>query len=288
MRGDLATRRFVTVRGEAVDVLTSGVYRYNARAVAAEGVGLDAVTLFLVVPALFIALAFVRRGSLRATLFTIGLLAYLLYQYLEYAVFLAYGPLFLLYVATFALSLTAIALLVARIDLGGLGARFARGFPRRSVIALGVFMAVLLCAMWLPLVLRTMGGSTGTALAGATTMVVQAFDLGLLVPLGIATAVTVYRRSPAGYLLASVVVVKACAMATAIASMLVVEWMATGVLAIGFIAVFALTAMGSAILAVKVYKSVGPPGASPASSDPLTIHERTYSSPRRILRELGA
>jgi len=77
-------------------------------------------------------------------------------------------------------------------------------------------------------------------------------------------------------------------MATAIASMLVVEWMATGVLAIGFIAVFALTAMGSAILAVKVYKSVGPPGASPASSDPLTIHERTYSSPRRILRELGA
>jgi len=29
-------------------------------------------------------------------------------------------------------------------------------------------------------------------------MVVQAFDLGLLVPLGIATAVTVYRRSPAG------------------------------------------------------------------------------------------
>ena len=63
-------------------------------------------------PALLLLLPAFARGSLRARLAVIGVFGYLLYQYAEYAMALAYGPLFLLYVAIFALSLTGIALTV--------------------------------------------------------------------------------------------------------------------------------------------------------------------------------
>jgi hypothetical protein len=88
--------------------------------------------------------------------------------------------------------------------------------------------------------------------------VVQALDLGLLVPLGIFTAVTVARRMPIGYLLASLIVVKAVAMPVAIVAMLVVEALATDELAIAPIAVFAATAAAAAAIGWRVYGSVRP------------------------------
>ncbi len=258
LRGDLATMPFVTVRGEHVDVLMDGVYRFNGKAVAAEGVGWDAVTFFLVIPALALLLPALWRGGLAARLATTGLLAYLLYQYLEYATLLAYGPLFIVYVAIVAVSLSAIVLLVADIDIAGLGDRFTARFPRRGVVALGLFMAALLSAMWLPLIARTFRADVVEELAGATTLVVQAFDLAVMVPLGLFLAVTVARRLPVGYLLASVLVVKAIALASAIVAMLLFEASATGELAAVPIAIFALTAMASAVLGVRVYRSIAP------------------------------
>lgn len=57
------------------------------------------VTLALAVPALLAAVPAVARGSLRGRLLALGLLVYFFYQYLEYAVFWAFGPLFPLFVA---------------------------------------------------------------------------------------------------------------------------------------------------------------------------------------------
>lgn len=267
LRGDLATMPFVTVRGEHVDVLTSGIYRFNGKPIAAEGVGWDAVTLFLVVPVLAFMLPALWRGALPARLATTGILAYFLYQYFEYATFLAYGPLFGIYVAIVALSLTAIVLLVGDIGLAGLGDRFTARFPRRGVIALGLFMAVLLCGMWLPMIARSFGAEVVEELSGATTLVVQAFDLGLIVPLGLFMAVSVYRRLSVGYLLASVVVVKAIALASAIVAMLLFEAVATGELAVVPIAIFGLTAVASAALAARVYNSISPAPSLPARTD---------------------
>ena len=210
LRGDLASMHIVTPRGEPVDVLLGGVYQWNSKNYASEGVGWDLVTLLGVLPAFVALLPALRRGSFRAALAVTGLLAYFLYQYFEYAVALAYGPFFLLYVAIFALSLSMIALLVSQMDVASLPSRFGDRFPRRSVIGLGIFMAVLLCGMWLPLVAKSFGGdvSDGKTLYGGTTLVVQAFDLGLLVPLGLFTALTVYLRQPVGFLLAGVVTVQ--------------------------------------------------------------------------------
>lgn len=256
LRGDLATIVFTTVRGEDVDVLTGGIYRFNGVAVAAEGVGWDAVTLFAVVPVLAVCLPFLRRGSTRATLLVAGVLTYFLYQYAEYAMFLAYGPLFLVYVATFALSLTGIALLLGRLDVERLAARVGDRFPRRGAAAFGVFMTVLLTGLWLPMIPRSFGQTTVPELDGATTFVVQAFDLGFLVPLGLATAVTVWRRRPVGYVLAAIVLVKGVALGAGIAAMLIVEGNVTGVWQVPPIVLFAMTSAVSLVLAFRVYTAI--------------------------------
>ena len=77
LRGDLATTPFTTVRGDVVDSLIGGAYRFNGKSIASEGIGWDLVTLFLVVPALLVVLPAVARGSLRASLFATGILVVL-------------------------------------------------------------------------------------------------------------------------------------------------------------------------------------------------------------------
>lgn len=258
LRGDLATVPFTTVRGELVDSLAGGVYRFNGLQIASEGVGWDVVTLLLVVPALLLTLPGVWRGSLRAALLATGLLAYFLYQYTEYATYLAYGPLFLIYVALLALSLCGIVLLVSSLEVAALPDRFGPTFPRRAVIGFGLFMAILLAGMWLPLIARTFDQTAVTELGGGTTLVVQAFDLGFLVPLGLFTALAVARRLPIGFVLAAVVVVKGVAMGSAIAAMLVFEASTTGVTQIVPIVGFALIALVSLAIATRVFGSIAP------------------------------
>ncbi len=258
LRGDLATIPWTTLRGEEVEVVTGGIYAWNSLPVVSEGVGWDIVTLLLAVPGTLLAAAGVARGSFRATLVGLGFLVYFLYQYAEYAMFWAVGPLYPFHVLLAALSLGAIAVLVGSLDLAHAAERFSPRFPRRAVAGLGVFMVVVLCGLWLPAIWKVVvGGEVQGTLNGGVTLVVPAFDLGFLVPLGVFTAVAAWRRLPAGYVLATTVVVKATTMGAAIAAMLVVEWLTTGVLAIVPIALFGLTALGSAAIGYRVYASIG-------------------------------
>ena len=130
LRGELATESFVTVRGDTVEYLTGGAYRFNGINVASEGIGWDLVTLFVIVPALAVTLPSLIRGTLRGTLLATGFLVYFLYQYAEYAMALAYGPLFPIYVAIIALSVSTIAVLLSRVDVATLPERFGPRFPR--------------------------------------------------------------------------------------------------------------------------------------------------------------
>jgi hypothetical protein len=256
LRGDLATTPFVTVRGDTVEYLTGGAYRFNGLNVASEGIGWDLVTLFVIVPALAFTIPALWRGTLRGTLLAAGFLVYFLYQYAEYAMALAYGPLFPVYVAIVASSVSAIAMLLSRVDVATLPERFGPRFPRRAMVAFGLYMAILLGGMWLPLIARTSTEASVPQLYGGTTLVVQAFDLGFLVPVGLFTAVTVYRRLPVGHLLSAVVIVKGASIALGIAAMLVVEWLTTNEPQLPPIVVFALTALAGVAIAARLYRGI--------------------------------
>lgn len=272
-RGSGATAEATSILGERFTYVTDGVYANNAVRVVAEGVGWDAVTLFLAVPALLVATWFVGRGSVRGRLAALGLLGYFAYQYLMYAVFWAVGPLFPLFLLLYPLSLLGIVWLVARTDTRALAADVRPSFPRRTLAIFATVMALTLVAMWVPRIAAGVAGDpVGANLLGTPTLTVQALDLGLVVPLSLATAVLVWRRHRAGYLLGALFAVKAVTMAAAIVAMLVSAWFVEGTLEVAPFLLFGGATVLAGLLAVRVLAACPEPAAAPAV--PLVVAGR--------------
>lgn len=270
-RGDGAFTPVVSARGEQYEMLTTGVYAYNAKRVVAEGIGWDIFTLLCAVPALLAALPALGRGSLRGRLFALGVLGYLFYQYLMYAMTWAFGPLFLPFVLIYALSLAAIAWILSTISLAALAERFTDDFPRRGMAILCFLMAAVLIFMWLGRISAAAGGEIQGVLHGQTTFVVQALDLGLIVPLALFTGAAAWRGSAIGYLLSTVLVVKAFAMAAAICAMLLSAWVYEGALEVAPLFIFAAAAAATAWLGRRMYRSLRPAPAQGEMATGLAI-----------------
>ncbi|HET9083745.1 MAG TPA: hypothetical protein VFN41_05020 [Candidatus Limnocylindrales bacterium] len=130
-RGDGSYEVVTSVRGVTYAMATSGVYAYNALRVVSEGVGWDVFTLFVAVPTLLAAATFVARGSFRGRLLASGLLGYFFYQYLEYAMTWAFGPLFPLFILIFGASLIGLVWFGASMGGGPLRDRLPRPTVRR-------------------------------------------------------------------------------------------------------------------------------------------------------------
>ena len=267
-RGDGSVESVTNVRGVAFEMVTTGVYANNAQRVVAEGIGWDLFTLIVAVPALLAASVLVARGSFRGRLFALGLLGYFFYQYLEYAVTWAFGPLFLLFVVIYAASLAGMVWIGISIAREGVEGRFSERFPHRAWAALNVTMSTLLTLLWLQRIAAALGGDlTAGGLTSETTMTVQALDLGLVVPTSVLVGVLAWRRSPAGYVLGAAYAVTFVAMASAIIGMLLSAWAVERTLAVVPVAIFGLAAAVAVGLGIRIYGSVLPaPPRSPASA----------------------
>jgi hypothetical protein len=259
LRGSGAAVEVVSPRGERYPMATDGVYAWNAQRVVAEGVGWDVFTLAVVVPALLLATPLVARGSFRGRLLALGLLAYLFYQYLMYAVTWAFGPLFLPFVAVYAASLGAIVAVASSVALEGVAGRFDDRYPRRGMAVLCFLLAAALVGMWLARIAAGLRGDlAGAMLLGQTTLVVQALDLGLVVPLAAVTGALCWRRHPVGFVLGSVFAVKAVAMGLAICAMVVSVWKVDGRLEVAPLVFFGAAAAAAGGLGARMYLSARP------------------------------
>lgn len=267
LRGSGATEVVTSPRGETYEMATDGVYAYNAMRVVAEGIGWDVFTLAVVVPALLFASVWVARGSFRGRLVAAGLLGYVAYMYLEYAVTWAFGPLFPLFIAIYAASLIAVLWIGAELAADGLGDRFASTFPRRSWALLSLGMAVLLTALWLQRIAQGMAGPP--ILHGETTMTVQALDLGLVVPAAVLIAILALRRWPPGLAAAAAFAVMLTAMCAAIGSMLVSAWLVTGVLELPPIVIFGVASIAGLVIGTHMFRSVTHPQRAAANATTL-------------------
>lgn len=254
VRGDGTYQTVTSVRGVTYQMATTGVYANNAQRVVAEGIGWDVVTLFLAVPALLATLPFVVRGSFRGRLIATGLLGYLFYQYLEYAVTWAFGPLFPLFIVIYAASLAGIVWLGVSLSRAGVQGRFDDRFPRRSYAFLTAGMAVLLTLLWARRIATGLSGDLeGASLWGETTMVVQALDLGLVVPSALFIAMLVWRQSTIGYLLGAIWIVTSIGLSSAIVGMLIAAGLVGGAFEIPPIVIFGAYLGGALVLARAIY-----------------------------------
>lgn len=254
---------YTNVRGDPVLLHGRGLYRYDGVSGAAQLIGGDKVTLLVGIPLLLISLLLAARGagpnSLRGQLLLSGTLGYFLYTYTSIAFLAALNPLFLLYVALFSLSLFAFVLSLISIDLKELPARFTRPLPHGVISGFLFFVGTILTFLWIGTLIlpyiRT--GQTPNDMEHYTTLVIQALDLGLIVPTTILTGVLLLRRHALGYLLASVVLVKAFTMSAALISMMIGQ-MSAGVEVPAFVWVlFSLIGLVDAALMVVMLRSLG-------------------------------
>lgn len=263
-RGDGSFVTVTSARGEIHEVATTGVYADNALQVVAEGIGWDVFTLIVAAPALLIAAIGVWRGSSRAALIATGLLGYFLYLHLEYSVTWAFGPLFPLFVALFAASLTGLIGYAALLAIEGIGHRFSDRFPRRSWAALSIGMSGLLTVMWAGRIAEALATEV-PQLHGETTMTVQALDLGLVVPASVIIAVAALQRHPAGLAAAAAYGITFIAMSAAISSMMISSWIVTGVPAVEPIVIFGIACLLGGLVSVRMHRSLGSAPSRPAT-----------------------
>lgn len=259
-RGDGTFRTVTSARGEVYEIATNGVYANNGRQLVAEGIGWDAFTLTVAVPLLLIGAVLMARGSHRGALLAAGMLGYFAYMYLEYSVTLAFGPLFVLFIAITAgsvVGLMGVSMLLAQ---SGTADRFGDGYPRRGWAVLSIGMALFITVAWLGRIAEGLSAPIPT-LHGDTTMTVQAFDLALVVPVAVVLAALVLRREPAGMVAGAAFAVTFVALTAAISAMMVSAWLVTGNAAASLppMVLFAAASLAGALMVTRMLRSVREP-----------------------------
>ncbi len=200
---------YTSVRGEEVTLHGTGIYRHMSADVAIQGIAQDYITLFAALPALVLSLVLSLRGSIRAQLFSAGITFYLFVTYLFYTAMAMYHELFLIYVALMGLSFFSLALQLFSLHARKPMSHFAGNPPVRLGGVFLVINASLIFLLWLSAILPPLldGSLYPDEVDHYTTLIVQGFDLGLLLPLSAVSGILLYRRKPLGFLLGPVYLV---------------------------------------------------------------------------------
>lgn len=212
--------QFTSLYGEHIQLFGHGIYAKDSVSVAVQGIASDFVTLFVMVPATIFALLSMLRKSLKGTLVLTGLLAYFLYTYTSYTFLWMYNPLFLVYVAQMSLSFFAFVLLMMSFDIQRLRNAILPSFPRLPLIVFMVVLSILVAMMWLGRIIPAMlDGVAPLGLEHYTTLVIQALDLGFVIPASLVTVVLLARDHVWGYFLGTILIFKYVALLMAISAM---------------------------------------------------------------------
>jgi hypothetical protein len=209
-------------RGETVIINGQGLYFYDTVSMASQQQGNDMVTLVVGLPLLILATWFAFRGSLRGQLLLAGTLGFFLYTYMSMAMLTSYNALFLVYVALFILSLYAFILSIMSINLRELPHQFSEDLPHGWISGFLFVVGGFLLLAWIGRIVPPLLRNETPVLENSTTLVIQAMDLALIVPLAILASIFLLRRSAWGYLLASVAVFKFVTMGLAVSTMTIV------------------------------------------------------------------
>lgn len=204
------------------EMLVDGLFRGDAPYLVAQAVGQDLVTLAVALPALVIGAVLAGRGSGRARLVWLGVLAYLVYTYAISAFVVRFNPLFLVYVALLGCSLYALIWGLATTDFDAVKARFSERAPVKAAsIFLGA-VAVLFYLSWLgETVPALISGSVPPSVTqnGTPTNPVHVLDMAWMLPAMALTAVWLWRKRALAYTLAGVLLTFMSLLALAIMSM---------------------------------------------------------------------
>lgn len=253
------TYSYTSIRGENILIYGKGIYKHMSADVAIQGIAQDVVTLFIAIPVLIIALIGSLGGSYRSRHLLAGTAMYFLVTYLFYLAMGMYNRLFLVYAALTGLSFFTLFLVLYQEKWEGVKDRFTGRAPAKFAGGFLVFNAVAIALLWLGVVVPPLldGSVYPDSLDHYTTLIVQGYDLGLLLPLAMVSGILLIRRRDPGYLAGTTYLVFLSLLMTALTAKLIA--MATEgvsvVPAIFIIPLFALTAIVCSALMLRSIKS---------------------------------
>lgn len=215
----------LAVGGSLTGIFVDRIYEKETSSWAAEGAGQDIANL-IVFPVLLVLAYAAARGSVRAYLAWLGTLVYAAYTYAIYVFDVHFGPLFLLYVAVFGMSLWALGGALTSLDPDRVRAGFR--LPGRTTTFVSGFLMLVAGAfalLWLVEdVPSVLDGSTPDSLieSGLLTNPVHVIDLSLFLPAAMLAGILLRRGMAWGYCLAPVILTAMVGISVGIVSLTLV------------------------------------------------------------------
>lgn len=215
---------YESIFGETISIYGKGLYQHDSVAMASQAIAQDYVTLFLGVPLLVISLFLTGKGLLRGRLLLTGTLGYFLYTYASYSFLSMYNSLFLVYVFLMSASFFAFTLALMSFNIPMLPKQFDIKLPIKFIGGFLILVSFMFGMMWLgKIVPPIFNGTHPDGLEHYTTLIIQALDLGFIVPVGFLAGILLIRRKPFGYLLAAVITMKDVTLLTALTAMVFLQ-----------------------------------------------------------------
>ena len=165
----------------------------------------DIANLVIVAPIWLILAVLSLRGSLRAYLSWLGVLAFTVYNYVIYTFSIPFGTLFLLWVAVFGMSLYALIGGIATVHHNAVKSHFTNRRAIKVVAWFLIITAILFTFLWLSEdVPALLSGTRPQSLVDMAlpTNPVHILDLAFFLPAILLIGVLLLKRKPLGYTLA--------------------------------------------------------------------------------------
>ena len=194
---------YVTIRGETVTIYGKGIYKHMSADVAIQGIAQDVVTLFIGIPLLLFSLFGFRKSSVKNRFLLTGVTGYFFVTYLFYTAMGMYNELFLVYVTLLGLTFFALFNLFISFDIKIISEYFSVKAPAKFTGGFLIFNSIAIALMWLGRVIPPLldGSVYPVDLQHYTTMIVQGFDLGLLLPVSFVAGWLLLKKRPMGFLI---------------------------------------------------------------------------------------
>ncbi|MDQ7816479.1 MAG: hypothetical protein RDU14_05590 [Melioribacteraceae bacterium] len=211
---------YESIRGQKVMIYGKGLYQHMSADVAIQGIAQDYITLFVGVPLLLISLLLSRKNPLRGLFLLSGTLGYFLVTYLFYLAMGMYNWMFLVYAFLLGSSFFALILTILSFNPDEMKQLLKSEKPLRDA---GIFLIIngsLVALLWLGIIVPPLINNTifPPELQHYTTLIVQGFDLGLLLPIAFVVGYLAIKKNFYGYLFTPIYMIFLSLLMTALVS----------------------------------------------------------------------
>ncbi len=214
---------YETIRGQTIEIYGIGIYQHMSADVAIQGIAQDYITLLLAIPLLIISLIGYRRNILQAKFILAGTLGYFLVTYLFYSAMGMYNIMFLPYVILLCLSFFGLFIILKSLIKIDILSLFSLKSPSKFVGWFLIINSVSIAFLWLNIIVPPLFDGTiyPAELNHYTTLIVQGFDLGLLLPICFVSGFLLLKKKPEGYLYATIYLVFLSLLMTALTAKII-------------------------------------------------------------------